>query len=80
MTTKIEMDIHAYCADCGAELDCSVRYSGCSSIDIDVDLCPTCINKYEDQINKYEDKINELEEIINALNQELAEVDKFVKR
>lgn len=73
MTAQIETDIHTYCANCGIELDCSVRYSSFSTIDIDVDLCPACIDKYEDQIN-------ELKEIINDLKQELAEVDKFVKR
>lgn len=61
-TINTDVDIDFYCSECGEPIcHCANQRNSPRTI-IDMDMCPKCKQRYEEQIEELTNKIQELED------------------
>jgi Zn-finger nucleic acid-binding protein len=58
---KCDVSIDFYCSECGTPICHCANQRNSSRTIIDMDMCPTCKERYENRIEELEAKIEELE-------------------
>ena len=58
---KCDISIDFYCSECGTPICHCANQRKSSRTIIDMDMCPNCKQRYEEQIEELKEKIEELE-------------------
>lgn len=58
---KCDVSIDFYCSECGTPICHCANQRNSNRTIIDMDMCPNCKQRYEEQIEELKEKIEELE-------------------
>lgn len=62
---KCDVSIDFYCSECGEPICHCANQRNSNRTIIDMDMCPKCKQRYEEQIEELTNKIQELEDRLN---------------